>query len=775
MQVVVRFIAVLLLQATGGRGSEHDMFQRRSATYTVSQNYIPADDRRGGRRLEHIGDRDQCEEIFESVAMAPLRIGFHMVDVEGLDPVTLQYVESLMHNASNYWGSVLNVRPASQPIFAEYDPEVNLARYVSVDPHDPENLYSGLWRPPTCGPERVPVPDVYLKPRKSCQSFCKLQIDCSACGGGACDCDADAWNADPASYCCQVREGCDACPVGDFNHSNFEARPRTQNGAYAVCMDDCTEYPGGRGLVDKDVMLLVTVDDTRACQNSGTLQAYASSCIFDQCDRPIFGAINFCKSRLRMNETSGVAADTSTAAHEIAHVLGFSSSLYPYFRDSQGKPRVPRHPDNPRRFQNEKRYTCHANGSIDWDEPGASRFIDIVPEIVDFFDERGFSECGCPRSTNDPIVPENCFVKKQVIYEVPSCSIKMVTPAVRQWSRNHFDCPDLEGAELENQDTTDCEVFGSHWEGRLFNGELMAAVHVEGSLSFVSAVTLALFVDSGWYDVNWDKKDELVSDVHWGYQKGCGFARDQTCIANGVASWDEAFCTDPDAEACSLDRLSAAKCSLTRTNIAPPAVFSYFGPELLVGTSSAVDYCPVYGITHSNRICVNQESTPRYRPPSAQREIFGRTSRCFISDLHEFAYSELGIDEGPLCFDTKCSPDGKSYQIGISDDNGGTEWLEPCTRRGEEVRRLGFGGKVVCARPDEICTATYSKHLAGLSSSQIEEAMGVKLVAGYRAVSQAENATADSASGGRMKDSGGRSASPLNLAAVVILAIFASY
>ena len=56
-----------------------------------------------------------------------------------------------------------------------------------------------------------------------------------------------------------------------------------------------------------------------------------------------------------------------------------------------------------------------------------------------------------------------------------ACVFHLVTPAVRQAARNHFGCPTLRGAELENQPTTG-GVLGSHWEMRLFLGEFMSPI-----------------------------------------------------------------------------------------------------------------------------------------------------------------------------------------------------------------------------------------------------------------------------------------------------------
>ena len=39
----------------------------------------------------------------------------------------------------------------------------------------------------------------------------------------------------------------------------------------------------------------------------------------------------------------------------------------------------------------------------------------------------------------------------------------LTTPAVKAWARSFFDCSSLIGMPLENQDSTDPTLVGSHW------------------------------------------------------------------------------------------------------------------------------------------------------------------------------------------------------------------------------------------------------------------------------------------------------------------------
>ena len=77
----------------------------------------------------------------------------------------------------------------------------------------------------------------------------------------------------------------------------------------------------------------------------------------------------------------------------------------------------------------------------------------------------------------------------------------MVTPRVVEEVQRHFNCSDLEGAELEDQGGDGTAL--THWEKRIFQNEAMTGtVHTENPV--YSRLTFALLEDSGWYLPNYD-------------------------------------------------------------------------------------------------------------------------------------------------------------------------------------------------------------------------------------------------------------------------------
>ncbi|CAG0889743.1 unnamed protein product [Cyprideis torosa] len=124
--------------------------------------------------------------------------------------------------------------------------------------------------------------------------------------------------------------------------------PGQQWGTYACRVCDgfgrnCKELeaPGGEGIADADFVFYVSAMETERC-NKGMTVAYAAHCQQEGgLDRPIAGHANLCPSSI---STKRQEQETllSTVKHEILHALGFSVSLYAFYRDSEGNPLTPR-------------------------------------------------------------------------------------------------------------------------------------------------------------------------------------------------------------------------------------------------------------------------------------------------------------------------------------------------------------------------------------------------------------------------------------------------
>jgi len=259
--------------------------------------------------------------------------------------------------------------------------------------------------------------------------------------------------------------------------------------------------------------------------------ASAEFCNTDQFDRPTVGVLHLCLSEDLFFQDEDYAA--KTVVHEIGHVLGFNAISMAYLRNAfDGSPRTKRDPDGNVPFSN---VTCG----------GTDQTISV------------------PLPSSDTIR----FATRRNGVQVA----EIVTESVAMVVRNQFDCP-LSGAELESpltsnfaSNTTSSSFqqqqeeyyglvkgplendddpkfcIGSHWSRRLFQADIMNPVvdnTFDGSSDnnatllshykwMFSPLTLAYFVDTGWYRIN----PARISNVQhgWGRGAGCDFI-ERPCI-----------------------------------------------------------------------------------------------------------------------------------------------------------------------------------------------------------------------------------------------------
>ncbi|CAH8603945.1 unnamed protein product [Schistosoma haematobium] len=207
-------------------------------------------------------------------------------------------------------------------------------------------------------------------------------------------------------------------------------------------------YRDGPGFAPNQYVVFVSSVNEHGCLSGRTL-AYAGACeTHPTTDRPIMGMINFCPEKMEIEEP-GRTMMLGTAIHEMAHALGFSKSNFPLMRDLNGRPLTPRDPKTGKPPLNPQRH-------------------DITVRRI-----------GRPWHT-----AAGSFIKPVLAF---------VTPTLLAVGRKHYNCPKLDGIEIENEGgegTAD-----SHFEKRTVGDETMAGE--TGVKSVLSALTLAFFTDSG--------------------------------------------------------------------------------------------------------------------------------------------------------------------------------------------------------------------------------------------------------------------------------------
>jgi len=257
-----------------------------------------------------------------------------------------------------------------------------------------------------------------------------------------------------------------------------------------------------------------------------------------------------------------------------------------------------------------------------------------------------------------------------------------------------------------------CEIVGSHWESRVFMGEIMTAGQFQDYI-FLSRVTLALFEDSGWYLPDYEMADIIVKGVHWGYKQGCAFASEK-CVNDGHTQFPRFWCTGRLATKCSLFRREELSCSMLDSPVPLEPAWKYFGDQT-IGDLPEADYCPYFHTLVQNHVCTDTENSAFHPLPNANfmREVFGPQSRCLDSSLN----GDIGsgqtawkanpgdfVTPRPSCLKVVCSSSAAAYDVIVSDMKGGTAKLGTCKDDGQKLTVSWLRGAVTCAPFEELCS-----------------------------------------------------------------------
>jgi len=244
--------------------------------------------------------------------------------------------------------------------------------------------------------------------------------------------------------------------------------------------------------------------------------------------------------------------------------------------------------------------------------------------------------------------------------------------------RKHFNCPNLEGAYIENEGGSG--TAGSHFEKRIFMNEALTASSSEGRR--VSEFLLSALEGSGWYDVNY----KMAEPMFWGKDKGCDFL-DKTCVKSDKTSrFPDHFCTPLQSEGCSLLNTGYGYCGHNKeeTSDALPSSENYFGGNIIV-IDKYVDNCP-YFRKYANGDC----EEPRDEPIRSPKESYGPGSSCFVADL-------FGTSQNyGYCFKKTCKNKAVEVQIG--------DITVTCTKAGTvPIPGAGNGVTINCPDPVSYC------------------------------------------------------------------------
>ena len=271
-------------------------------------------------------------------------------------------------------------------------------------------------------------------------------------------------------------------------------------------------------------------------------------------------------------------------------------------------------------------------------------------------------------------------------------SRKIVTSAgALAAARDHFDCQSLTGAEIEDEGGSG--TAGSHWERRTHYDDVMAGI--VGPDMFISAVTLGLLADLGFYAVDYTAAERPL----WMRDAGCGVHASVCNTASG--GMGRYFCDptpSPSLATCDANFRSVGVCTGATYSSALNAWEQYFpskGPDY-GGTASLMNYCPIVS-GYSNRACTSY--TNAAANDTIQAYYYGSDGMCFnVAAGGVIKSGYTGGDVGTArCLQRRCVPNGASGQFVEFRVGENPSWIR-CGSEGEVIplASYGYSGSVIC-------------------------------------------------------------------------------
>lgn len=259
----------------------------------------------------------------------------------------------------------------------------------------------------------------------------------------------------------------------------------------------------------------------------------------------------------------------------------------------------------------------------------------VETAIHEFLHAFGFSGSMAQHFLDENGRPRGDSVIKKVVKRgMPTSIIDL--PKLTKFAREYFDCPDIEGVEMENQGGSGS--LGSHFEHRMVRDDLMNS-HDDYNRQFTEFLAI-LLEETHWYRVN----RKYVGQSITGYKAGCRYI-DEKCVSSYDSSSKTAtvvnnldFCSKLGKEGmCNTQYTHGSYCGTQSfdkyTGI--EKAFDYFDGLMMTRGSSNGDNCPLKnGFEGDN--CVDGTRTNRYS--SYFEQSFGDDSRCVTGSYMKSGY-----------------------------------------------------------------------------------------------------------------------------------------
>ncbi|KAL7567736.1 hypothetical protein ACA910_012069 [Epithemia clementina (nom. ined.)] len=413
-------------------------------------------------------------------------------------------------------------------------------------------------------------------------------------------------------------------------------------------------------------------------QCAGDYLASSIFCSTNEIDRPTAALLHICIGQ-EFFDPKYLQRNIMTIMHELGHALGFNLQSLAHFRRSDESPITPR---DSKGAIPEQLVEC-TGPQIPGGRPKAMMQLPS-PEILQFRTVRGGVRVA-----------------------------EVVTPSVAQVVRNHFDCQELVGAELESGEALplstnpgEMSCIGSHWERRLFKMDIMNPLVEELRFEpLVSILTLAYFADSGWYQVDLSR---AAFPAIWGRAAGCAFVEEPCIQPNGqvVSGSNEIFCNSlsnidsqgyvTTLDGCTPDLTHKAACTMSQYDGELPAQYQYFSMTYgsnVGGQDPFMDYCPVYNGL-KNGLCSDPNNEEILRVSSTER-VGSPNSRCLSS------HSSPSGSRMALCLRIACVVQDKSLRVQVEG-----QWHK-CEYEGQLISSQNGKESIFCPNPVRVCPTFY--------------------------------------------------------------------
>eukprot|EP01133_Synstelium_polycarpum_P003719 gene3719-4287_t len=343
------------------------------------------------------------------------------------------------------------------------------------------------------------------------------------------------------------------------------------------------------------------------------VEAYGAACVLGDATtkgRPLAGRMNIAPKGLTSLVGGGAPAYDQLLKlmqHEASHILAFSDKLFPDFID---------------RRTGEK----YANGST------------ILVNVS-----------GTTPSNQTFIVKRNY----------------LQTPTVLSYIKSHFGCDSMLGGELEPDGGNG--TAGSHWRPLIVGDELMRTHGASGDAPFTN-LTLAVFYDSGWYEVDASKAQPWV----WGKGMGCNFFTCNPTNWNRQGYWKADLPEDEDLPEGEMHY----SCSATRNGVG----LSYYAGAMtsLLPQFQHWDDIFTFGEENKDIDFFHEQSYYCFNSTRASvefTEVLGPDSACFEVEIARDEASSSGDEASSsgdastggvesFCYEKRCTDNVLWIKIG---------------------------------------------------------------------------------------------------------------